>query len=137
MLKNNSYVIVMEDNMLILQEIRAFFKMKKISQKEAAEKIGKKQSYVNYILTGKVKITRETARLMHDAFGFNTEYLLFGKGNLIAEEQPVSYEPTTNNIDASNEALINRLLDELVEQRKINQELQSKLQKMQGTDENR
>ena len=127
----------MEDNMLILQEIRAFFKSKKISQKEAAEKIGKKQSYVNYILTGKVKITKETARLMHDAFGFNTEYLLFGIGSLIAEEQPVSYEPTTNNIDASNEALINRLLDELVEQRKINQELQSKLQKMQGTDENR
>ena len=32
----------MKDNQLILNELRAFFKSKKISQKEVAESIGKK-----------------------------------------------------------------------------------------------
>lgn len=43
----------MNDNQLILNELRAFFKSKKISQKGVAERFGKKQSYINYILTGK------------------------------------------------------------------------------------
>ena len=43
----------MNDNQLILNELRTFFKSKKISQKDVAESIGKKQSYINYILTGR------------------------------------------------------------------------------------
>lgn len=74
----------MNDNQLILKELRAFFKSKKISQKEIAESIGKKQSYINYILTGKVNITRDTAQLLHDAYGFSKEFLLFGSGELFA-----------------------------------------------------
>ena len=43
----------MDNNQLILNELRAFFKSKKILQKDVAESIGKKQSYINYMLTGK------------------------------------------------------------------------------------
>ena len=58
----------MNDNQLIINELRAFFKSKKISQKEVAEIISKKQSCINYILTVKVNITRDTAQLLHDAY---------------------------------------------------------------------
>lgn len=43
----------MNDNQLILNVLRAFFKSKKISQKGLPKVSAKKQSYINYILTGK------------------------------------------------------------------------------------
>lgn len=123
----------MNDNQLILNGLRAFFKSKKISQKEVAESIGKKQSYINYILTGKVQITRDTAQLLHDAYGFSKEYLLYGTGELFADTS--SEQKDTQVIDiatsTSNDALISRLIDELVEERRINQELQAKIQQLQ------
>ena len=123
----------MNDNQLILNELRAFFKSKKISQKEVAESIGKKQSYINYILTGKVNITRDTAQLLHDAYGFSKEFLLFGSGELFANASDEGKDAQEIGIatPTSNDALISRLIDELVEERRINQELQAKIQQLQ------
>lgn len=123
----------MNDNQLILNELRAFFKSKKISQKEVAESIGKKQSYINYILTGKVQITRDTAQLLHDAYGFSKEYLLYGTGELFADVSSEQKDIQVADIatSTSDNALISRLIDELVEERRINQELQAKIQQLQ------
>ncbi len=70
------------DTKEICGAVAADLKAHRITHKMAAEKIGKSKQTVTNQLSGKRRFSIAMAGLYSEAFGYSTEFLLFGKGEL-------------------------------------------------------
>ena len=64
--------------------VRAYFSVNRITMKMASEMLGVSPSSVTNQLSGR-KFTANMADKYADAFGFNKDYLLFGRGALVSD----------------------------------------------------
>ena len=74
----------------VLQAVSRDIKLRGLSRKEAAERIGlgSSQSYSNLIASHKY-LNFVKARKLSDAFGYNEEFLTTGKGELLPSASPI------------------------------------------------
>ena len=66
----------------ICEAIALDFKRRRITHKMAAERIGKTKSSVSNQISGKKPFSKGMAELFADAFSYNIDFLLYGKGEL-------------------------------------------------------
>ena len=135
----------MENREKIIGEMRNFFRINGITQTDIAEALGKKQSYVSGVLTGKVGISPQMAQALSEEYGFNTEFLLYGDGSLTNNSGNINIKSSGSTINANtgicscacssgSDEMIMKLLNELIEERKLNRELLEKLARNDNKD---
>lgn len=66
----------------ICEAIALDFKRRRMTHKMAAERIGKTKSSVSNQISGKKPFSKGMAELFADAFTYNIDFLLYGKGEL-------------------------------------------------------
>ena len=88
----------MKDENFYIQ-LKKFFKNLGLSQRQIADQLGVKQSYVNLMLNGRNPIGRHNAQKFHDAYGLSVAWLLTGEGNMMARGAAAV---NTINIDAAD-----------------------------------
>lgn len=67
--------------------IRGYFSVNKITMKEVADRLGVTSGAVTNQLAGR-QFSTKMAKRYAEEFGFNQDYLLFGRGALLAENEP-------------------------------------------------
>lgn len=88
----------MKDENFYIQ-LKKFFKNLGLSQRQIADQLGVKQSYVNLMLNGRNPIGRHNAQKFHDAYGLSVAWLLTGEGDMMARGAAAV---NTINIDAAD-----------------------------------
>ncbi len=68
------------------KDLKKFFKDLGLSQKQIADTLGIKQSYVNLMLNGRNPIGRHNAQKFSDAYGLSVAWLLTGEGPMMAAD---------------------------------------------------
>ena len=135
----------MENREKVIGEMRNFFRINGITQTDIAEALGKKQSYVSGVLTGKIGISPQMAQALSEEYGFNNEFLLYGDGSLTNNSGNICIKSDRSTINANtgicsgacssdNDEMIMKLLNELIEERKLNRELLEKLARSENKD---
>ena len=73
----------------IILAISQDFRANRITQEEAARRLGKSRTAVSNLLSRKSRLSTDNAELFADTFGYSKDFLLFGKGTLYgpAEDQ--------------------------------------------------
>lgn len=61
-------------------------KARGITQQQAADTIGKSRSMVANQLSSKKRFSKQLASLFYRAFGYSTQYLLYGEGPMMTDE---------------------------------------------------
>lgn len=61
----------------------------RITHEEVGRRIGKSRTAVSNLLSRKGRFSRATAELFANEFGYSTDFLLFGKGELYKPDTPV------------------------------------------------
>lgn len=72
----------------ITKEIKADLTKRGLTIKDAGEMLGKSLAAMSGLLSGKFPISRKTAQLLSDAFGYNVNYMLTGEGDLFGDDSP-------------------------------------------------
>ena len=67
------------------EELKKFFKKKKITQKNIADKLGVSQAAIGALLNGK-PFGKKTAKIWAGAFGIQPSWLLTGEGTMLHEK---------------------------------------------------
>lgn len=62
-------------------------KVRRISLSSAARSIGKSPNNLYNIISGKTRLSRATANLFHQTFGYSIDYMTMGKGELYSFEK--------------------------------------------------
>lgn len=78
----------------ITNDVRAYFAQENMTMAQVAERLGVTPPAVTNQLNGRI-FSSKMARKYADEFGFNMEYLLTGKGALLATETPGRTEDNT------------------------------------------
>lgn len=118
---------------VISEAVKRYLGGQGITLTEAASRIGVSKSAVSNLLNGSTRFGALAARKWSDAFGFNPDYLMFGKGALIGgrEEAPAVspelVEQTANTIRTI--AGSDELRDLIEEQRRTINEMAMALRK--------
>lgn len=89
----------------VAEELKMYFLMHDLSQKDVAQKINVQPPFVNNILSGRRKIGRQVAERLHQAFGFNKMWLLTGEGEMFAETPSKQESPTNEQVEQRIEQL--------------------------------
>mgnify|MGYP002521350825 CR=1 FL=1 len=85
----------MQDENFYVQ-LKKFFKDLGLTQRQIADKLGVKQSYVNLMLNGRNPIGRHNAQKFHDAYGLSVAWLLTGEGDMMARGAAVNIDARDN-----------------------------------------
>ena len=85
----------MQDENFYVQ-LKKFFKDLGLTQRQIADKLGVKQSYVNLMLNGRNPIGRHNAQKFHDAYGLSVAWLLTGEGEMMARGATVNIDARDN-----------------------------------------
>lgn len=70
------------------EAMKRYFALNGIRNRDIAEAMGVAPSNVSNMLAGRDSMGRARAQQLHDVFGFNIHFLLTGKGDLLAPEDP-------------------------------------------------
>lgn len=73
--------------MHISEQLKEYFKLNGISQKEIAVQLGVTQGYVALMLNGRQPFGRAAAKKWQEAFGLNASWLMTGDGPMLVEER--------------------------------------------------
>lgn len=79
-------------------QLKLFFKRKKITQQQIADRLGVSQAYVYQLLCGRTAFGKGTATKFQDIYGLSAAWLLTGEGDMMARGAAVN----TINIDAAD-----------------------------------
>ena len=66
----------------VCEAVSLDFKRRKITHEKAAKAIGKSKAVVDNQISGKKPFSKAMAELFAKAFGYNTQFLLYGEGEL-------------------------------------------------------
>ena len=67
--------------------------VRRISLSSAARSIGKSPNNLYNILSGKTRLSRATASLFHQTFGYSIDYMTMGEGELYSFEKAIRSVP--------------------------------------------
>ncbi len=97
----------MKDEKFYIQ-LKNFFKNLGLSQRQIADQLGVKQSYVNLMLNGRNPIGRHNAQKFHDIYGLSVAWLLTGEGEMMARGaaavNTINIDARGNRVSASGSA---------------------------------
>ena len=77
-----------------LQELRRTFD---ITQRQLAKRVGVTSQLISMMETGKAQLSHLTAKAMEAEFGVNHEWLMTGKGEMMAKKPSASRTPVVSN----------------------------------------
>lgn len=92
------------DAVAICKAIAVDFKVKGLTHEAAASRLGCSKQTVSNQISGKKKFSLKSAQKYAETFGYNLEFLLFGKGELNGSQQMTSVidiEPKTSDEEPS------------------------------------
>lgn len=69
----------------ICSALKQDFKARRMTYADVAEKIGTSAQVINNQMQGKKQFSKNLVQKLADKFGYSTDFLLFGSGNLYAE----------------------------------------------------
>lgn len=88
-------------------DLKNFFKDLGLSQKQIADTLGIKQSYVNLMLNGRNPIGRHNAQKFNDAYGLSVAWLLTGEGPMMAADVSSTGNNTVSVTAGANGVAVN------------------------------
>ena len=93
------------DAVAICKAIAVDFKVKGLTHEAAASRLGCSKQTVSNQISGKKKFSLKSAQKYAETFGYNLEFLLFGKGELNGSQHMTSVidiEPKTSDEEPSD-----------------------------------
>ncbi len=91
------------DAAAICKAIAVDFKVKGLTHETAAGKLGCSKQTVSNQISGKKKFSLKTAQKYAEVFGYNLDFLLFGKGELNACQTNVNSKDVATTVPVRNE----------------------------------
>lgn len=120
-----------------LDILKFFFKQKDISQEQLSKDLATTQPAINAMLNGRRNISKKTAQKLHDLYGLSVGWLLTGEGEMMASNQATTINIGRDSIKVGGDAngasiqqggsltdVVEKLVNELAEQRKANNKQQ-------------
>lgn len=116
-----------------ITDLRSYFKERGISQKEIAEAMGVSPAYINSIFTGKRNLGKNNAEKLQEKFGLSASWLLTGEGSMLigdisGDSNAIGHGASVSNSNDSK--IVEKLLDEISEQRKLVSESQRQVDRL-------
>lgn len=113
----------MDEEEKFSEELKLFFKRKKMTQTDVANALGVRQAYVAALLNGRCNFGKKQAEKWNRLFGISKEFLLTHEGSILKAETKRGRHPT-NEFTPRDRARLKRTLTTLAKQL---QELADKL----------
>lgn len=116
-----------------ITDLRSYFKERGISQKEIADAMGVSPAYINAIFTGKRNLGKNNAEKLQEKFGLSASWLLTGEGSMLigdisGDSNAIGHGASVSNSNDSK--IVEKLLDEISEQRKLVSESQRQVDRL-------
>lgn len=116
-----------------ITDLRSYFKERGISQKEIADAMGVSPAYINSIFTGKRNLGKNNAEKLQEKFGLSASWLLTGEGSMLigdisGDSNAIGHGASVSNSNDSK--IVEKLLDEISEQRKLVSESQRQVDRL-------
>ena len=105
------------------------------SQKEVAEAIGIKNSYMSDVLNGRYPLSENVSELFRDNFGINPDFLLEGKGAIWIDGSVTQLGDNNisgDNNQVGNPSILDKAIDEIAAQRKLVAKAQEQIDRLIG-----